>query len=240
MLLEVKNLNSFYGPLQALWDVSLSVDKGEIITLIGSNGAGKSTFLKSIIGSIKHTTGEVSFNGKRIEKLKCNHIIAEGIVMCPEGRQVFPRLTVLENLRIGGYTVPKSYLEAGYTRAFDLFPVLKERQKQQAGTLSGGEQQMLAIGRALMSNPKILLLDEPSLGLSPILTEKIFDLIQVIRSQGVTILLVEQNAVMALEIADRGYVLRNGRIVASNAGAELLQSEEVISGYLGKKSGAVV
>lgn len=235
MLLDVRNLNSFYGRLQALWDISLDVNKGEIIALIGSNGAGKSTFLKSIAGSIKHINGDIIFKGQNISGYKPYKVVESGIVMSPEGRQVFPRLTVKENLRAGGYLSNKKELEDGYERAFEMFPILKDRSSQYAGTLSGGEQQMLAIARALMADPELLMLDEPSLGLSPLLTEKIFELIVEIKKQGVTIILVEQNAVMALSIADRGYVIQNGRIVSADTGTNLLKSEDIISKYLGTR-----
>lgn len=235
MLLQVEELNSFYGRLQALWGVSLHVEKGEIIALIGSNGAGKSTFLKSIAGSISKMNGNIIFEGVNIAGMKPSKVVKSGIVMSPEGRQIFPRLTVKENLLVGGYLATNKQVEAGYDRAYEMFPVLKERASQIAGTLSGGEQQMLAIGRALMGDPKLLMLDEPSLGLSPLLTETIFEMILKVKEQGVTIILVEQNAVMALSIADRGYVIQNGRIVSTNTGIKLLNDEDIISKYLGKK-----
>lgn len=233
MLLEVENLNAWYGRLQALWDISVKVEKGSSIALIGSNGAGKSTFLRSIAGLMKTTRGSIRFRDEDIRGQQAHQIVRKGAVLCPEGRQIFPRLTVSQNLRLGGYIIPKGELQAGYDRIFELFPVLKERANQMAGTLSGGEQQMLAIGRALMSNPVLLMLDEPSLGLSPIMTEKLFELIQVIQKQGVTIILVEQNAVMALSIVDYGHVIQNGRIVISGSSKELLKSDEVASKYLG-------
>lgn len=234
MFLEINHLDAFYGRLQALWDVSVSIEQSEIVALIGSNGAGKSTFLKSIAGSIRRLNGEIIFKEQNIMGWRPDKVVRAGIVMAPEGRQVFPRLSVQENLRIGGFVHKNSELDAGYERVFELFPILKERASQMAGTLSGGEQQMLAIGRALMGKPSLLMLDEPSLGLSPLFTEKIFELVLEIQKQGVTIILVEQNAVMALSIADRGYIIKNGRVVASDTGAKLLKSPEVIDNYLGR------
>ena len=233
MILEVKYLNAWYGRLQALWDVSVSVESGSCIALIGSNGAGKSTFLRSIAGLMKTTKGAINYQDENILGMPVHRVVRKGIVLCPEGRQIFPRLTVLENMSMGGYTIGKDKMQQGYDRAFELFPVLKERAKQAAGTLSGGEQQMLAIARALMSNPKVLMLDEPSLGLSPIMTEKLFELIQEIQKQGVTIILVEQNASMALSISDYGYVIQNGHIVISGDSNTLMNSDEVAYKYLG-------
>ena len=234
MFLRVDNVNTYYSKLHAIWDISFNVEQGEIVTLIGSNGAGKSTLLKTISGTLKPKTGSITYNGKEIAGEKASKIVRQGLVLCPEGRQIFPKMTVQENLRMGAYTChDKAEIEAGYERNFALFPKLKERYRQLAGTLSGGEQQMLAIGRALMSNPKLLMLDEPSLGLSPVLTETVFQLLQQINKQGVTILLVEQNAVMALSIAHHGYLLSSGHIQASGTGEELLASDEILSGYLG-------
>ena len=236
MLLEVKGLNTFYGNLHAIWDINIEVQEREIVALIGSNGAGKSTLLKTISGSLPMSSGEILYGGERItpgSRRKANVMVKHGITLCPEGRHIFPRMTVQENLRMGGYIRQKGELEAGYQRVYDLFPRLKERRGQMAGTLSGGEQQMLAIGRALMSGPKLLMLDEPSLGLSPLLTEKLFELIMEIRSQGTTILLVEQNAVSALAAADRGYVLKVGHITRTGTGQELLESQDILSSYLG-------
>lgn len=233
MYLKIENLNTFYGNLHAIWDISIDVDQGEIVTLIGSNGAGKSTLLKSIAGSIKTRSGSIKFNGEEIRGHHANKIVKTGIILCPEGRQIFPKMTVWENLRMGGFLRNKGDLDASYERVYDLFPILKERRTQAGGTLSGGEQQMLAIGRSLMSNPKILMLDEPSLGLSPVLTERVFDLIKQIRDQGVTILLVEQNAVMALQIADRGYLLNTGHLGKAGTGQDLLNSPEILETYLG-------
>jgi branched-chain amino acid transport system ATP-binding protein len=233
MILEIRKLNTYYGNLHALWDIDLGIPKGEIVALIGNNGAGKTTLLRSIMGSTKPRSGSILFSGEQILGKQTNKLVYKGITLSPEGRQVFPKMTVLENLRMGGFSRNKSELPDAYLRIFDLFPVLNERKQQAAGTLSGGEQQMLAIGRALMSNPKLLLLDEPSLGLSPILSEKIFELIKQIRSTGVSILLVEQNAIGALMIADRGYVLENGRIVHSGTSHEILNNPIVHESYLG-------
>ena len=233
MLLEIKGLNTFYGNLHALWDIDISVKEGNIVTLIGSNGAGKSTLLKSISGTVKPRSGEIIFDGRSIFGKPANHIVKEGITLSPEGRQIFPRMSVEENLRMGAYTHKGKDYSSLFDRVFSLFPILKERFGQQAGTLSGGEQQMLAIGRALMSSPRLLMLDEPSLGLSPLLTETIFQLITEIKQQGVTILLIEQNAYMALSVADYSYVLENGRISMEGKGSDLLEDEKVISSYLG-------
>ena len=206
------------------------------MALIGSNGAGKSTLLKTIAGSLPMKSGEIIYQGELFSPrhyLKANAMVKKGITLCPEGRRIFPKMTVEENLRMGGYSRPFEEVVNGFERVYKLFPRLKDRYKQMAGTLSGGEQQMLAIGRSLMSNPKLLMLDEPSLGLSPLLTETIFELIQEIREQGTTILLVEQNAVSALSIADRGYVLKVGHITMSGTGQKLLDSKEILSSYLG-------
>ena len=236
MLLEVKGLNTFYGNLHAIWDIDIQVHEKEIVALIGSNGAGKSTLLKTIAGSLPMQSGEIIYQGERFNpghKRKANVMVHKGITLCPEGRHIFPRMTVAEKLKMGGYIRQKGDMEAGFDRVYDLFPRLKERDGQMAGTLSGGEQQMLAIGRALMSGPKLLMLDEPSLGLSPLLTEKLFELILEIRNQGTTILLVEQNAVSALSIANRGYVLKVGHITQSGTGQELLESQDILASYLG-------
>ncbi|WP_207648770.1 ABC transporter ATP-binding protein [Enterocloster lavalensis] len=235
-MLEVKGLNTFYGNLHAIWDIDIQVHEKEIVALIGSNGAGKSTLLKTIAGSLPMQSGEIIYQGERFNpghKRKANVMVHKGITLCPEGRHIFPRMTVAENLKRGGYIRQKGDMEAGFDRVYDLFPRLKERDGQMAGTLSGGEQQMLAIGRALMSGPKLLMLDEPSLGLSPLLTEKLFELILEIRNQGTTILLVEQNAVSALSIANRGYVLKVGHITQSGTGQELLESQDILASYLG-------
>ncbi|GHU61815.1 ABC transporter ATP-binding protein [Spirochaetia bacterium] len=233
MLLQTERINTFYGNLQALWDISAGVNEGEIIALIGSNGAGKTTFLKSITGTLPIKGGKIFYNNQDITLWPSNKTVRAGITLCPEGRQIFPLMTVKENLRMGGYTIKKPELNENYEKVYDLFPLLKEREKQAGGTLSGGEQQMLAIGRAIMGSPRLLMLDEPSLGLSPLLTEKIFELILRIKEQGLTIILVEQNAMMALTIADRGYVIKNGRIVQTGTGKEMLDSEEIVNSYLG-------
>ena len=233
MLLQVCNLNTYYGNLHALWDINFEAKASEIVALIGSNGAGKTTLLKSIAGAVPIKSGSIQYKEKEISGSKPSALVKQGITLSPEGRQIFPRMTVEENLRVGGYTRNKAGLENSFQQVFELFPVLKERRNQAAGTLSGGEQQMLAIGRALMSDPKLLMLDEPSLGLSPILTEKIFELILRIRETGITILLVEQNAMMALSIADRGYVLETGHVTKTGTGKELLNSKEMLDSYLG-------
>lgn len=233
MLLQINELNTFYGNLHALWDISMEVAEGEIVALIGSNGAGKSTLLKSIAGIVQPRSGEILYLNEPLRGMPTHKIVTRGITLSPEGRQIFPKMTVQENLLMGGFTRQKEEQAASFERVYALFPVLKERIAQAAGTLSGGEQQMLAIGRALMSNPKMLMLDEPSLGLSPILTETIFELIREIKAQGLTILLIEQNAFGALSIADRGYVLENGRITLADTGERLLGSPQVFESYLG-------
>jgi len=234
-MLAIRNLNTYYDRIHALKGVSLEVREKEIVTLIGSNGAGKTTLLKSIMGLQPAKQGEILFQGEEIGRQSVHKIVAKGISLCPEGRQVFPRMTVRENLELGAYSrKQKSEIEESFQRVYGLFPILKERKNQPAGTLSGGEQQMLAIGRALMSRPSLLLLDEPSLGLAPIMVDKIFDLIQEIRNQGVTILLVEQNASQALSIANRGYVIETGNIVLEGTGRELLRSDKVRQAYLGE------
>ena len=232
-LLKVEHIDTFYGHHQALWDVSAEVHQGEIVAIIGSNGAGKSTFLKTVAGLIRPKNGRILYEGTDITVWPANRSVRNGITLCPEGRKVFPALSVWENLCMGAYTRPRSEVAADQERVYSLFPILKERRRQAAGTLSGGEQQMLAIGRAMMSNPKLLMLDEPSLGLSPVLTEKIFELVLEIQKQGYTIILVEQNAVMALSIADRAYALQNGRITATGTGKSLLASAEIVNSYLG-------
>ena len=231
-MLKVEHINTFYGHHQALFDVSVEVGQGEIVAIIGSNGAGKSTLLKTIAGLQKAKSGTITYDGTAITDWATNKTVRAGITLCPEGRKVFPALTVWENLRMGAYTRPQAEMNDNLDRVY-LFPILRERQKQSAGTLSGGAQQMLAIGRAMMSNPKLLMLEEPSLGLSPVLTEKIFELILEIQKQGYTIILVEQNAVMALSIADRAYALQNGHISASGTGEGLLASSEIVNSYLG-------
>ena len=233
-MLSVNKINVFYGDLQALWDVSLKVEKGELVALVGSNGAGKTTTLKTISGLLKPRSGSITFQGVRIDKLQSHQIVELGIVQVPEGRGLFPQMTVYENLLMGAY-VKRAWDKRFETLEFvyNLFPILKERKHQIAGTLSGGEQQMLAIAKALMSRPKILMLDEPSIGLAPKLVLKVFEMIKKIHEEGVTILLVEQNVRRALEIADRAYVLETGRIVLEGTGKELLESEHVKKAYLG-------
>lgn len=232
-ILEVKNLNVSYGGIKAVKDLSFAVESGEIVTLIGANGAGKSSTLRSIVGLVKPESGEITFDGKAIASLPTDRIVGEGITLVPEGRRVFSDLTVLENLKIGAY-MRKDPLEEDIKWVYDLFPRLKERSWQLAGTLSGGEQQMLAIGRALMSRPKLIMMDEPSLGLAPIIVQGVFEIIREINKQGMTILLVEQNANMALKAAHRAYVMETGRITLSGTGKELLENEEVKEAYLGK------
>lgn len=234
-MLEVKNIEVFYGAIRALHGISLEVKAGEIVTLIGSNGAGKSTTLRTISGLLKSKTGEIWFEGRQITELPAHKIVEMGICHAPEGRRVFADISVIENLELGAYIRnDRAGIQEDIERVFKLFPRLKERAKQKAGTLSGGEQQMLAIGRAIMSRPKLLLLDEPSLGLAPFLVRDIFSIICEVRSQGTTILLVEQNARQALSIADRGYVLESGEIVLCDTAKNLLGSEIVRRAYLGE------
>lgn len=234
-MLLVTDIQTYYGNIEAIKGFSLEIKEKEIVTLIGSNGAGKTTALKTIAGLIKPKKGSITFRGREITRLDAPGIVRLGISLSPEGRQVFPRLTVLDNLEMGAYTrKDKREIQNSFARVYDLFPRLYERRHQQAGTLSGGEQQMLAIGRALMSKPKLLLLDEPSLGLAPMLVEKIFELIREINQQGTTILLIEQNARLALMIAHRGYVMETGKIVLHDAAENLLNSSEVKKAYLGE------
>ena len=233
-MLQVNNLHTYYGNIKALRGVSFHVEKGEILAFIGANGAGKSTLMNTLAGTLRPKMGEIIFEGEDITKLTPRDRVKKGIILCPKGRQIFPKFTVEENLLMGAYTVfDKELNKRNYEKVFELFPQIKDRQKQLAGTLSGGEQQMLAIGRALMSEPKILMLDEPSLGLSPILVEQIFDLINEINHQGTTILLVEQNAMAALEISDRAYALETGEITIEGTGEELLNNDVIIKSYLG-------
>jgi len=233
-MLEVKNIQVAYGKIVAVKDVSVTVNEGEIVTLIGSNGAGKSTTLRTISGLIKPKSGEIIFNGKRIDGMPGHDIVSLGICHSPEGRRIFPRMTVKENLELGAFLRNnKSEVAADMERVLDLFPRLKERIKQTAGTMSGGEQQMLAVSRALMGDPKLLLLDEPSMGLAPVLVELIFDTIVKIRKQGITILLIEQNATAALEVADRAYVLESGKVKMSGSAKELSSDDKVTKAYLG-------
>jgi branched-chain amino acid transport system ATP-binding protein len=232
-LLELKDVRVRYGGIEAVKGVSFDVREGEIVTLIGGNGAGKTTTLKTISGIKRLSEGAVIYRGERIDELRADEIVALGICQAPEGRHIFPRMSVQENLQMGAYG-RKRHLSEDYDRVFGLFPVLKERQGQAGGTLSGGEQQMLAIGRALMSNPTVLMLDEPSLGLAPLLVERIFDLLREIHGQGTTILLVEQNAQMALQLADRGYVLESGEIAIQDSADKLMGNEQVRKAYLGE------
>ena len=233
-MLKVDNLEVAYGNIKAIKGISLEVNQGEIVTLIGSNGAGKSTTLRTISGLIKPKSGEITFNGKRIDGVPGHEIVGMGICHSPEGRRIFPRMTVKENLELGAFLRnDKAAVNADMERVLDLFPRLKERIKQTAGTMSGGEQQMLAVSRALMGDPKLLLLDEPSMGLAPVLVELIFDTIVKIRKQGITILLIEQNATAALEVADRAYVLESGKVKMSGSAKELSADDKVTKAYLG-------
>jgi len=234
LLLKVKDLNTYYGAIHALKDVNIEVDEGEIVSLIGSNGAGKSTLVNTISGLIKPKSGLIEFNNKDITKTESFDLVKEGISLSPEGREVFASLTVEENLRLGAYTIKsEKKIKELFDMVYNLFPKLKLRKDQYAGTLSGGEQQMLAIGRSLMSEPKLLLLDEPSLGLAPNIVSQIFDLIEEIAKQGITILLIEQNAFMALKISDRAYVLENGRVSLSGNSEEVINDKKVRQIYLG-------
>ncbi|AFM81996.1 branched-chain amino acid ABC transporter ATP-binding protein [Streptococcus mutans KK21] len=233
-MLKVENLSVHYGVIQAVKDVSFDVNEGEVVSLIGANGAGKTSILRTISGLVRPSSGEINFLGNDIQKAATRKIVASGLSQVPEGRHVFPGLTVLENLEMGAFlSNNREENLARLKRVFERFPRLEERKNQDAATLSGGEQQMLAMGRALMSQPKLLLLDEPSMGLAPIFIQEIFDIIQDIQKQGTTVLLIEQNAKKALSIADRGYVLETGKIVLSGTGKELLASDEVQKAYLG-------
>lgn len=235
-MLELQEIHSYYGSIQALRGISLRVDKGEVVTLIGSNGAGKTTTLRTIIGLLTPRSGSITLEGERIDRLPTDQIVRKGIAQAPEGRRLFPRMTVRENLEMGAFTRhDRENLSADMDHIFRLFPRLQERLHQKAGTLSGGEQQMVAMARALMAKPKVLLLDEPSMGLSPILVETIFDIIRTIKAEGATILLVEQNARMALQVADRGYVIQSGKIVLHDQAQALLRSDLVRKSYLGEK-----
>jgi branched-chain amino acid transport system ATP-binding protein len=234
-MLEVSRLHAYYGHIHALKDVSLAVDKGEIVTLIGANGAGKSTTLKTISGLLKPRQGSVRLDGEDLTRYPAHEIVTKGVVQVPEGRRIFGRLTVLENLEMGAFTIrDRNWIETTLKRVFSLFPRLEERSRQVAGTLSGGEQQMLATGRALMANPRLLLLDEPSMGLAPVLVDSIFETITRLHETGTTILLVEQNARMALQVAGRGYVLQSGAVVLSDAAESLRRNEMVRQAYLGE------
>ncbi len=232
-LLEVKAIHTYYGNIHALKGISFEVDSGEIIALIGANGAGKTTTLRTISGLMEPRDGSVHYDGEDISSTRADLLVSKGISMVPEGRGVFAKLTVEENLDMGAYTRRDKGIKDDLDRVFELFPRLEERKKQFAGTMSGGEQQMLAIARALMSNPRLLLLDEPSMGLAPVLVDGVFDTVQRIKKEGVTILLVEQNAHMALQIADRGYVLQSGEVALSDTAANLQQNETVQKTYLG-------
>ena len=232
-MLKLTNIHAYYGPVEALKAVDLEINQGEIVCLIGNNGAGKSTTLMTISGIMKPKTGDILFEGKRIGGIPPHEIVKRGISQAPEGRRIFPKLTIMENLEMGAFSVRGNF-QSSLDMVFALFPLLKERRKQLGGTLSGGEQQMLAIGRALMSAPKLLLLDEPSLGLAPIIVSKIFRTIKEINREGVTVLLVEQNARAALKLSHRGYVLENGKITLKGNGEELLNNELVKAAYLGE------
>ena len=233
MLLEVENINVFYGAIHAIKGISFHVDEGEIVTLIGANGAGKTTTLDTIAGLLRSKTGDIRFQGNSVAHMPAHAVVKSGLALVPEGRRVFTQMTVEENLEMGAFTRRKDEVETSLGRVYELFPRLEERRRQVAGTLSGGEQQMLAMGRALMSTPKLMMLDEPSMGLAPILVEQVFEIIQSLHKAGTTILLVEQNAQMALSVADRAYVLENGLITLSGTGEELIRSEKVQKAYLG-------
>jgi len=233
-MLELREVHAYYGHIQALRGVTITLEKGEIVTLIGSNGAGKTTTLRTISGLLRPRQGSVTLDGQDLTRLPAHQMVRAGIAHSPEGRRIFARMTVRENLEMGAYARAPGDLSAEFDRVFALFPRLKERLTQAAGTLSGGEQQMLAIGRALMAQPTLLLLDEPSMGLAPVLVELVFDTIKDINKQGMSILLVEQNALMALAIADRGYVLQTGSIVLTDTAAELAKNELVRKAYLGE------
>lgn len=233
-MLKIDKLNFSYGDLKVLWDIDLEVNAGEIVTMVGSNGAGKSTTLKNVSRLVKATSGSITFEGVDINRLEPHEVVERGLIQVPEGRKIFPEMTVVENLRMGSFSKnSRKDREANIDRVFSLFPRLKEREKQLGGTMSGGEQQMLAIGRGLMANPRLLLLDEPSLGLSPLLVKNIFEIITEINRQGVTILLVEQNVYQSLRIAHRAYVLETGRMVLTGSGEEMLNDPHVKKAFLG-------
>ena len=232
-LLSVENLNVYYGAIHAIKGISFHVEEDEIVTLIGANGAGKSTTLNTVAGLLKPRTGTITFDGKNLTMTPANKVVSLGMALCPEGRRIFQQMTVKENLEMGGYTRTPAEIPAAMEEMYTRFPRLKERQKQIAGTLSGGEQQMLAMARALMSKPRLLMLDEPSMGLAPILVEQIFDIIKELHAAGTTILLVEQNAQMALSVADRAYVLETGNISMEGSASELLHNDDVRKAYLG-------
>lgn len=232
-VLKVDGINVYYGAIHAIKNVSFEVNQGEIVTLIGANGAGKSTILKTVAGLLSSHTGSIEFMGEKLGNIPAHKIVTKGLALVPEGRQIFLQMTVEENLEMGAFTRPKGEIEASMADVYERFPRLKERRRQIAGTLSGGEQQMLAMGRALMSKPNLLMLDEPSMGLAPILVEQIFDIVQELNRHGTTILLVEQNAQMALSVAHRGYVLETGKVVTTGSGEQLLEDEAVKKAYLG-------
>jgi branched-chain amino acid transport system ATP-binding protein len=233
-MLNIDKLNFSYGDMQVLWDLDLTVNEGEIVTVVGANGAGKSTTLKNVSRLVKWTSGSITFNGADLAKHEPHEVVEMGIVQVPEGRKIFPEMTVVENLRMGSFIKSaRPDRDTNIDRVFQLFPRLKEREKQLGGTMSGGEQQMLAIARGLMANPKLILLDEPSLGLAPLLVKFIFDIIQEINKQGVTVLLVEQNVYQSLRIAHRAYVLETGRVVLTGKGEELLNDDHVKKAFLG-------
>ena len=233
VMLDVKNINVYYGAIHAVKDISFHVDEGEIVTLIGANGAGKTTTLQTVSGLLHSRTGSIEFLGQPIQSVPAAKLVGQGLAQVPEGRRVFQHMTVEENLEMGGFTQPNSTIAPNLERVYDQFPRLKERRRQVAGTLSGGEQQMLAIGREIMSKPKIMLMDEPSMGLSPLLVREIFNIIQELNRSGMTILLVEQNAKMALSIAHRAYVLETGEIVMKGKAEDMLQDDNVRKAYLG-------
>ena len=232
-MLEVNNINVYYGSIHAIKDISFEVNAGEIVTLIGANGAGKSTTLQTVSGLLRSKTGSITFQGKPLHGVPAHKVVSMGIAHVPEGRRIFQQMTVEENIEMGAYTRPGAEYAESVEHVFRHFPRLQERRQQIAGTLSGGEQQMLAMGRAMMSNPQLLMLDEPSMGLSPILVDEIFEIIKAFHESGTTILLVEQNANKSLAISDRAYVLENGKIVLTGTGKELMQSEEIKKAYLG-------
>ena len=232
-ILKVNDINVYYGAIHAIKGISFHVNEGEIVTLIGANGAGKTTTLQTVSGLLRSKTGSVEFCGENISHIPSHKLVEKGLAQVPEGRRIFQQMSVEENLEMGAYTQKKSGIDADIEMVYEKFPRLKERHRQIAGTLSGGEQQMLAIGRALMSHPKLLMLDEPSMGLAPIIVEQIFEIIQELHKAGTTILLVEQNAQMALSVADRAYVLETGKISLSGTGAELAASDQVRKAYLG-------
>ena len=235
MLLRVDQVESFYGRSQTLHSVSLNVEEGELICVLGANGAGKSTLLKNIAGLVNPRRGTIEFAGRRIEQMPAHQIVREGVTLCPEDKKIFPQMSVLKNLLLGAWVHGRDYpkIKKNTAEAFELFPILNDRQNQMAGTLSGGEQQMLVIGRSLMSNPKLLMLDEPSLGIAPLVVERIFEVIREINKRGTTVLLVEQNASISLTTAVRGYIMETGRIILAGAAKDLLEDEKVKKAYLG-------